>query len=229
MLKAILSHRYKKGWDQLQVQAVLLARKYFHYPWNSIVFRYILDPSLSLGTHSDNFGEIFRIMLMSSRLVRILFILLWCSLVTYPFSPLLFDLLSGQLSCQEDRNAITDMKCGLVLTISYFICAVILIHCTVGSELFFYLFFIILSGVRLSPLGIAATTGLLYQPQIIDDGDCGAIGGMKIGRRNRSTRRKPAPAPLCPPQIPLDQTRYWTRAATVGSQRLTASAMARPW
>jgi hypothetical protein len=29
---------------------------------------------------------------------------------------------------------------------------------------------------------------------------------MKIGRGNRSTRRKPAPAPLCPPQIPLDQT-----------------------
>jgi hypothetical protein len=27
--------------------------------------------------------------------------------------------------------------------------------------------------------------------------------GMKIGRGNRSTRRKPAPAPLCPPQIPL--------------------------
>jgi hypothetical protein len=30
---------------------------------------------------------------------------------------------------------------------------------------------------------------------------------MKIGRGNRSSRRKPAPAPLCPPQIPLDQTR----------------------
>jgi hypothetical protein len=30
------------------------------------------------------------------------------------------------------------------------------------------------------------------------------------------------PAPLCPPQIPLDQTRARTRAAAVGSQRLTA-------
>jgi hypothetical protein len=66
-------------------------------------------------------------------------------------------------------------------------------------------FFFILSGV--SPLGTADTTGLLYQPQMIDDDDCGAIGGMKIGRGNRRTRRKPAPAPLCPPQIPLDQTR----------------------
>jgi hypothetical protein len=34
-------------------------------------------------------------------------------------------------------------------------------------------FFIIVSGVRLSPLGTAATTGLLYKPQMIDDGDCG--------------------------------------------------------
>jgi hypothetical protein len=38
---------------------------------------------------------------------------------------------------------------------------------------------------------------------IADDG-CGAIGGMQIGRGNRSTRRKPAPEPLCPLQIPHD-------------------------
>jgi hypothetical protein len=56
--------------------------------------------------------------------------------------------------------------------------------------------------VRLSPLGTAA---LLYQPQMIDEGDCGAIGGMKIGIGNRSTLRKPTPVPLCPPQIPHDQ------------------------
>jgi hypothetical protein len=31
-------------------------------------------------------------------------------------------------------------------------------------------------------LGTAATTGLLYQPRMIGDGDCGEIGGMKIGR-----------------------------------------------
>jgi hypothetical protein len=30
---------------------------------------------------------------------------------------------------------------------------------------------------------------------MIDDGDCGEIGGMKIGRGNQSTRRKPAPVP----------------------------------
>jgi hypothetical protein len=42
-----------------------------------------------------------------------------------------------------------------------------------------------------------------------DDGDCGVIGGIEIGRGNRSTQRKPAPAPLCPPQIPHDQA--WAR------------------
>jgi hypothetical protein len=76
-------------------------------------------------------------------------------------------------------------------------------------------------GVGLSPLGTAATSGLLYKPQMIDEGDCGPIGEMKIGRGNRSTRRKPAPASLCPPQIPHDQIRAQTRAAAVGSQRVT--------
>jgi hypothetical protein len=32
---------------------------------------------------------------------------------------------------------------------------------------------------------------------------------MKIGRGNRSTRRKPAAVPLCPPQIPHELT--WAR------------------
>jgi hypothetical protein len=64
--------------------------------------------------------------------------------------------------------------------------------------------------VRLSPLGTAVTTGLWYQPQMIGDGDCGAIGGMKMGRWNRSTRRNRAPAPLCPPHIPHKQTRART-------------------
>jgi predicted nucleic acid-binding Zn ribbon protein len=88
---------------------------------------------------------------------------------------------------------------------------------------------IIISGVWLSPLGSAATIGLIYQPQMIDDGDYGALGWMKIGRGYRSTRRKPAPVPLCPPQIPHDQTRDETRAAAMGCKRLTAWAMARPF
>jgi hypothetical protein len=53
-------------------------------------------------------------------------------------------------------------------------------------------------------LGTAATTGLLYQPRMIGEDDCGEMGGIKISRGNRSTRRKPAPTPLCLPQIPHD-------------------------
>jgi hypothetical protein len=41
------------------------------------------------------------------------------------------------------------------------------------------------------------------------------------GRGNRSTLRKTAPELLCPPQIPHDLTWTQTRAAAVGSQRLT--------
>jgi hypothetical protein len=73
---------------------------------------------------------------------------------------------------------------------------------------------------KLGPLSTSATEWpIIPAPGDYDDGE---IGGIKIGRGNRSTRRKPAPAPLCPPQIPLDQTRARTRAAAVGSQRLTA-------
>jgi hypothetical protein len=83
------------------------------------------------------------------------------------------------------------------------------------------IFIIILSGVRLSPLGTAATTGLLYQPRMLDEGDCGAIGRMQIDRGNRSTRRKPAPVPLCLPQIPHDLTR-----ARTGPPRWDATTIA---
>jgi hypothetical protein len=81
---------------------------------------------------------------------------------------------------------------------------------------------------KLSPLGTSASEWPTVPAS--DDYDDGELRGMKIGRENRSTRRKPAPAPLCPPQIPLDQTRARTRAAVVGSQRLTAWAQyVEPW
>jgi hypothetical protein len=51
--------------------------------------------------------------------------------------------------------------------------------------------------VRVDPLGTAATNRpLVPAPGDYDDGE---IGGM-IGRGNRSTRKKPAPLQLCPPQ-----------------------------
>jgi hypothetical protein len=52
----------------------------------------------------------------------------------------------------------------------------------------------------LGPLDTAASN----RPIVPSPGhyDGGEIGGMMIGRGNRSTRRKPASVPLCPPQIP---------------------------
>jgi hypothetical protein len=73
-------------------------------------------------------------------------------------------------------------------------------------------------GVQLGPLGTAAANRpIVSAPGDYDDGE---IGGT-IGMGNLSTRRKPAPVPLGPPQTPHD-ARTRTRAAAVGSQRLTA-------
>jgi hypothetical protein len=81
-------------------------------------------------------------------------------------------------------------------------------------------------GVQLGPHGTAATNRPIVPS--LGDYDDGEIGGMMIGRGNRSTRRKPAPIPLCPPQTP-HAARTQTRAAVVGSQQLTASATARSY
>jgi hypothetical protein len=75
-------------------------------------------------------------------------------------------------------------------------------------------------GVQLGPRGTAATNShIVPTPGDYDDGE---IGGMMIGRGNRSTRKKAPPVPLCPPQTnPACSARTQTQAAAVGSQRLT--------
>jgi hypothetical protein len=51
--------------------------------------------------------------------------------------------------------------------------------------------------VQFGPLCTAATNRpIVPAPGDYDDGE---IGGMMTGRRKRSTRRKPATVPLCPP------------------------------
>jgi hypothetical protein len=75
--------------------------------------------------------------------------------------------------------------------------------------------------VRLSQLRTLATNWpIVAAPD--DDDECGAVSRMRIGRGIRSTRRKPVPVPLCPPQIPHDLTWDSTRASAAGSRRLTA-------
>jgi hypothetical protein len=94
----------------------------------------------------------------------------------------------------------------------------------VRLKLIFFLIGIVEGGVQLGPLGTAATNRPIVPAS--GDYDDGEIRGM-IGRGNRSTRRKPAPVPLCPPQTP-HAARTRTLAAAVGIQRLTACATARP-
>jgi hypothetical protein len=71
-------------------------------------------------------------------------------------------------------------------------------------------------GIQLGPLGTSTTDWpIVPAPGDYDDGE---FGGMKIGRGNRSTGGKPAPAPFRSPQIPLYQTRDRTRAAAMEQQ-----------
>jgi hypothetical protein len=63
---------------------------------------------------------------------------------------------------------------------------------------------------------------------MIDD-ICEAVGGMRIGRGNRRTRKKTAPVLLRPPEILHVLNWARTRAAAVGCRRLTAWAMVRPF
>jgi hypothetical protein len=99
-----------------------------------------------------------------------------------------------------------------------------------ATEIRVFLILLLLVGWDWVHLVLRPLFGLLYQPRMIDDDDdeeCGAVGGMKIGWGNRSSRRNPIPESLCPPQIPHDLTWSRTRAAVVGSRRLTAWAMPR--
>jgi hypothetical protein len=80
------------------------------------------------------------------------------------------------------------------------------------TSAYFFLNWYSWGGVQLGPLGTESTNWpIVPAPFVYDDG---AVGGM-IGGRNRSTRRKPTPMPLCPPQTPHD-VRTRTQATAVG-------------
>jgi hypothetical protein len=100
-----------------------------------------------------------------------------------------------------------------VVCFDVFFCVV----CLSGTTCIIYFLFIYGARVEPSPLLLQPFIGLLCQPWMIDDDDCGAIGTMNEWQGNQ---RKPAPVPLCPPQIPYHLTRAGTRATAVGSRRL---------
>jgi hypothetical protein len=71
-----------------------------------------------------------------------------------------------------------------------------------------------------------ALFGLYYQPRVMVDDECRVIGGM-ICRGKRNTWRKPAPVPLCPPQIPHDLT--WTQKPSRGNRSTNQTFASRDW
>jgi hypothetical protein len=71
----------------------------------------------------------------------------------------------------------------------------------------------------------------MYWPIVPVPGDCedGEVGGIKCGwQGNPKYSEKTCPGTILSTTNPTCQTRVRTRAAAVGSQRLTASAMALP-
>jgi hypothetical protein len=125
---------------------------------------------------------------------------------------------AGAMSCK--RRYTECFKCGFtILSPNSKLCSTSWYHSLLTAH---FLIGIVEGGVQLGPLGTAAT----IRPVVPAPGDYdGEIGGV-ICKGNRITRRKPAPMPLCPPQIP-HAARTRIRAAEVGSQRLTAWATVR--
>jgi hypothetical protein len=60
-------------------------------------------------------------------------------------------------------------------------------------------------------------TVLFFQTMILE-----LLVNCIISKGNFRTRRKPAPVPLCPPQLPHEMIQAQTRAAAVGSRRISA-------
>jgi hypothetical protein len=83
-------------------------------------------------------------------------------------------------------------------------------------------------GVRLSPLGTSAT---IWPIVPAPNGGWWWVWGNRWNdwQEKPNYSEKTCPVPFCPPQIPQDLTCTRTRAAAVGSWRLTAWATVRPY
>jgi hypothetical protein len=86
-----------------------------------------------------------------------------------------------------------------IYVLIFFLIFVDFADCSLIIIYYFFLKIGIVGGeVQLGPFGTAATNRpIVPAPGDYDDGE---IGRMMIGRGDRSTRRKPTPVPLCPPQ-----------------------------
>jgi hypothetical protein len=76
---------------------------------------------------------------------------------------------------------------------------------TIGYNFYFYFQIRIAGGgVELGSLGTSVINWRIIPAA--GDYEGGEFGGMMIGKGNRGTRRKPAPMPLCSPQISHELT-----------------------
>jgi hypothetical protein len=68
---------------------------------------------------------------------------------------------------------------------------------------------------------------VLYHPRMMDDDECEAVGGMRIGRGNRSTQGNPCPSATLsttnPTYLTLDRTRT-ACAVVLSNMELTDAA-----
>jgi hypothetical protein len=62
------------------------------------------------------------------------------------------------------------------------------------------------SGVGLNLLGTAPTSGLLYKPQVIDEGDCGAMWNVECGMWNEDWQGKLKYSEITCPSATLSTT-----------------------
>jgi hypothetical protein len=119
--------------------------------------------------------------------------------------------------------AAVDMVSIMIGEAAHQICSLVQ-HCVTDIFLAYGFFFPFVGCIGTESTITEATTGLLYQLQMVmDDDECRAVSGM-LGKGNQSTQRKLVLMLLYPPKIPNDLT----QATTVGSQQLTTKAMARP-
>jgi hypothetical protein len=104
-----------------------------------------------------------------------------------------------------------------------YVCKYVRLYVCVYAFLFIYR-----AGVKPSPLLLRPLTGLLYQPCMIMNDDCGAVSGINDWQRKPKHSVKTWPVQLCSPQTLHNLSRARTRVTVVGSRRPTASTTARP-
>jgi hypothetical protein len=99
------------------------------------------------------------------------------------------------------------------------------LHAQLTSRIIIFILFLLLFLVGWDWVHLVLRSLLVYctNPQMIDDGDCGAIGGMTIGRGNRSIREKTFPSATLSTTNPT-----WADPGSNSGRRGGKPAMARP-